>query len=92
MYSGTTDEKRAEIREWPEIRALLDAAVLGPYDREKALPRASKLVSSSNQRLELRGSKLTNQMFLGLPTVEIVMNGTELKLLGFPRRDDVSVA
>lgn len=91
MFSGTTYKQRASIPEWPEIRSLLDFAVLGPYVRGKALYPARSLRSSENQQLVIYNeNKVRLEEFQTLPTMEFRITAGNVTVLGFPGEDDVS--
>lgn len=89
MYTGTTEAQRDALEQWPFARSLLDGAVVGPYDSSNPLFPPERLCSSANQRLLLFGDLLTYEMFDKLPTLELVATPDGVRMLGFPRSEDV---
>jgi anaerobic ribonucleoside-triphosphate reductase activating protein len=57
LFSGYTESELRRIPRWTAIRATLDFAVLGRYDRTQACSKP--LVSSANQELVLLSSRYT---------------------------------
>jgi anaerobic ribonucleoside-triphosphate reductase activating protein len=80
--AGTTVTQRARL--WTEIRALLDFAVMGRYNR--AQPCDQPLRTSRNQRLRLFSDCYTERDF-GPPLVEVTIDETGTGVItGFPTR------
>jgi anaerobic ribonucleoside-triphosphate reductase activating protein len=75
----------------PDVHNLLkytDMVIAGEYDRTK--PGKIPLIGSSNQRVMNLTKRLPNPLTdKTIPRVEIIQNGTELSLSGFPTPEEV---
>ena len=83
IFSGYTQAEAAEIPEWPLIRATLDFAVLGRYDRTQ--PCNKPLVSSANQELVLLSPRYTLKDFPAQSEEVFIGPDGLCQITGYPR-------
>lgn len=97
LYSGTTEAQRRRmwghwghgglLGTWEGLKQYLDAAVLGPYVQRAAVERATSLVSSANQVVEVYGRRITASELLRVPSVEVKIGANgEAVVMGFPNQ------
>jgi anaerobic ribonucleoside-triphosphate reductase activating protein len=84
LFTGIDQRSLNQIEEWADIKKYIDAVVAGPYKQEMSMTPVRNLLSSSNQKVLCLSYKITPDMLVNLPSVEVKITPTGSKLLGFP--------